>query len=145
MFAYALLEGERLYTYEVTGARKEIVIYDLVGNRVENNVPEGFEVIDFVFNQPYVIGVLNNKITIYNLSNNTILDDSISVEEGSKYFLNIGSQLNSINGKPLEKKLSDNRTDFILQVIKGDTKKYYYYSFDYTQEGYKLNIQEMEF
>ena len=131
LFHYVSIGSDgTIYSYDLIDNKKVITAYDLTtGNQKDiNTIPEGFEFIDYMF-ETYAVGVLDGKVTILNVSDGTIYDQSISIPNDEfkasivyeNHFSDFNVELDFQCNEAFE------NDEIILTLYKNEKESYYYH------------------
>ena len=143
-FEYANIYNGKLYSYETINNKKEFVLYDLTGSRIESNLPNNFEFIDYTKIPMLAFGIINDKINILYLDSNSIIDDSVTVSRGySEVRVFEEQSFDIIEGISVSRDDYLDSDEYVISIKYDDRVDYYYYKIIITGTGYGVTSKKL--
>ena len=141
VFKYAYILNENLYSYEYANKVNKVVVYNLDGSRIDNNINSNFKLLDYI-SGTNAIGTMDDKITIVDVSTGEIINQELAIDKNYKSIEAIREEYIS---EIQLKNLPSTATGIVIKIITDNNKViFYHYIIDYSNNQQTIKIEEIK-
>lgn len=141
VFKYAYILNENLYSYEYANKVNKVVIYNLDGSRIDNNINSNFKLLDYI-SGTNAIGTMDDKITIVDVSTGEIINQELAIDKNYKSIEAIREEYIS---EIQLKNLPSTANGIVIKIITDNNKViFYHYIIDYSNNQQTIKIEEIK-